>query len=307
MFGACGDQNSAVFGGLAGAKHQASEPGSNTAQNVPKQVAPRQRTFKTNKLAKKIQNQIKEFDEVEIANAGGNIQFNDLTVSKSPKVTQHAPNLNYVHPGHQSFNIVFNIMLGIKKSVDATFDIPLLQLTDKDYKIRCQYEIAPYRTEASDVVKACTFFDYAPQIFASIRKVCGISKQQYSESLGPEQILCYMFNANFRTLAELCSSGKSGSFFYYTQDSRFVLKTIPRSEFKFMKSILKNYHEYLTRHNHESLISKVLGIHKVIFYRKKHKMSRKTYFCIMDNVFSTQRKIDIRYDLKGSTFGRSTD
>ena len=24
-----------------------------------------------------------------------------------------------------------------------------------------------------------------------------------------------MFNANFRTLAELCSSGKSGSFFYY--------------------------------------------------------------------------------------------
>jgi 1-phosphatidylinositol-4-phosphate 5-kinase len=86
-----------------------------------------------------------------------------------------------------------------------------------------------------------------------------------------------------------------------------VLKTIPRSEFKFMKSILKNYHEYLTRHNHESMISKVLGIHKVIFYRKKHKMSRKTYFCIMDNVFSTQRKIDIRYDLKGSTYGRSTE
>lgn len=115
-----------------------------------------------------------------------------------------------------------------------------------------------------------------------------------------------MFNANFRTLAELCSSGKSGSFFYYTQDSKFVLKTIPRSEFKFMKAILKNYHEYLTVRNHESLISKVLGIHKVIFYRKKHKMSRKIYFCIMDNVFSTQRKIDHRYDLKGSTYGRST-
>jgi len=28
-------------------------------------------------------------------------------------------------------------MLGIKKSVDATLDIPLLQLTDKDYAIRC--------------------------------------------------------------------------------------------------------------------------------------------------------------------------
>lgn len=68
-------------------------------------------------------------------------------------------------------------MLGIKKSIDATLDIPLVHLTDKDYTTRSKYEIAPYRTEASDLVKACTFFDYAPQIFASIRKVCGITKQ----------------------------------------------------------------------------------------------------------------------------------
>jgi 1-phosphatidylinositol-4-phosphate 5-kinase len=77
-----------------------------------------------------------------------------------------------------------------------------------------------------------------------------------------------MFNGNFRTFSELTTSGKSGSFFYYTQDSRFVIKTIPKHEFKFMKSILKNYHEYLIS-NPESFISKVLGIHKVIFYRKK--------------------------------------
>lgn len=68
-------------------------------------------------------------------------------------------------------------MLGIKKSIDSTLDIPLVHLTDKDYKIRCKYEIAPYTTEAADVVKACTFFDYSPQIFASIRKLCGISKK----------------------------------------------------------------------------------------------------------------------------------
>lgn len=54
------------------------------------------------------------------------------------------------------------------------------------------------------------------------------------------------------------------------------------------------------------MISKVYGIHKVIFYRKKQKMSKKIYFCIMDNVFATKHKIDLRYDLKGSTFGRRT-
>ena len=35
-------------------------------------------------------------------------------------------------------------------------------------------------------------------------------------------------------------------------------------------------------------------------------MSHKSYFCIMDNVFCTKRKIDYRFDLKGSTFGRRT-
>jgi len=168
------------------------------------------------------------------------------------------------------------------------------------------YEIAPYRTSSSDIVKACTFYDYAPQIFANIRKKNNIKKEQYSDSLGPEQIFGCMFNANFQTLAELCSSGKSGSFFYYTQDGRFVLKTIPRQEFKFMKRILPAYHDFLTQTNPESMISRVYGIHKVIFYRKKTKLSKKIYFCIMNNVFHTALKIDLRYDLKGSTYGRRT-
>ena len=124
-------------------------------------------------------------------------------------------------------------MLGIRKAVDSTLDIPLVEPTEKDFKIRCRYELAPFRTDTKDNIKACTFFDYAPQIFASIRKTCGIKKQQYSSSLGPEHILGYMFNANFQTLAELCSSGKSGSFFYYTSDGKFVLKTISKTEFKF--------------------------------------------------------------------------
>lgn len=115
-----------------------------------------------------------------------------------------------------------------------------------------------------------------------------------------------MFSANFQTLAELCSSGKSGSFFYFTQDSKFVLKTIPREEFKFMKKILRPYHEYLTQRNPDTLMSKIYGIHKVIFHRKLGNLRKKYYFCIMDNLFNTRHKIDLRYDLKGSTYGRKT-
>lgn len=211
-----------------------------------------------------------------------------------------------IHPAHENFNMVFNIMLGIKKAIDSTLDIPLIHATDKDFNLRCQYEIAPYRTESGDSVKACTFFDYAPQIFAQIRKSSGIKKPHYSSSLGPEHILGYMFNANFQTLTELCSSGKSGSFFYYTSDGNFMLKTIRKAEFKLMKRMLREYYDHLTENNIDSLISRIYGLHKVIFYRKKHKMKKKIYFCIMNNVFCTPNKIDYRYDLKGSTQGRAT-
>ena len=74
--------------------------------------------------------------------------------------------LSTIHPAHENFNMVFNIMLGIKKAVDSTLDLSLLKATEKDFHLRCQYEIAPYRTDSGDSVKACTFFDYAPQIFA---------------------------------------------------------------------------------------------------------------------------------------------
>ena len=35
-------------------------------------------------------------------------------------------------------------------------------------------------------------------------------------------------------------------------------------------------------------------------------MKQKIYFCIMNNIFQTTKKIDLRYDLKGSTYGRQT-
>jgi hypothetical protein len=53
-------------------------------------------------------------------------------------------------------------MMGIKKAIDSTLDIPLLEITEKEYNIRCKYEIAPYRTNPKDNIKACTFYDYAP-------------------------------------------------------------------------------------------------------------------------------------------------
>lgn len=84
-----------------------------------------------------------------------------------------------------------------------------------------------------------------------------------------------------------------------------MLKTISKSEFKFFKRILKSYYKHIES-NGETMITRIYGLHKMIFFRKNRKTEKTLFFCIMNNVFNTSKEIHKRYDLKGSTQGRST-
>lgn len=84
-----------------------------------------------------------------------------------------------------------------------------------------------------------------------------------------------------------------------------MLKTISTAEFKFFKRILKNYYYHIEK-NDDTLITRIYGLHKMIFFSKNRKSEKKLYFCIMNNVFHTIKEIHKRYDLKGSTQGRTT-
>lgn len=109
------------------------------------------------------------------------------------------------------------------------------------------------------------------------------------------------------SLMALTSSGKSGSFFYYSVDAKYVLKTIRRDEFKSFKTMLKNYHNHIKK-NKNSLIPKFFGLHKIQYTTKKAIRGKinqkKVYFIIMNNIFNSQLEIHKRYDLKGSTHKR---
>ena len=63
----------------------------------------------------------------------------------------------------------------------------------------------------------------------------GIDNDDYLASIGPETLLSSLLKGDLSSLKELTSSGKSGSFFYYSADARFTLKTISRDEFNFLK------------------------------------------------------------------------
>ncbi|KAG6377326.1 SAICAR synthase-like protein [Boletus reticuloceps] len=132
------------------------------------------------------------------------------------------------------------------------------------------------------------FKDYAPWVFRELREdYFQLDPADYLLSLTAKYIL-----------SELGSPGKSGSFFYFSRDYRFIIKTIRHSEHKFLLSILKEYYAHVKSNPH-TLLSRFYGLHRVKLPR-----GRKIHFVIMNNLFPSHKDVHETYDLKGSTVGR---
>lgn len=101
-------------------------------------------------------------------------------------------------------------------------------------------------------------------VFAKLRERFKIAEDDYIAALGPEQILKSFLTNNFEMLYELCSSGQSGSLFYYTKNKKYMLKTIPKREFDKFMSVLKDYFFHM-KNNPDSLICRFFGLHRVQF------------------------------------------
>ena len=87
------------------------------------------------------------------------------------------------------------------------------------------------------------FKDYAPWVFRELREDhFHLDLADYLLSFTSKYILF-----------ELGSPGKSGSFFYFSCDYCFTIKTIRHSEHKYLLSILKDYHTHVRNHPHTPL------------------------------------------------------
>jgi 1-phosphatidylinositol-4-phosphate 5-kinase len=102
-------------------------------------------------------------------------------------------------------------------------------------------------------------------------------------------------------LRELSSPGKSGSFFYLTQDDRFMIKTVKKSEVKLLIRMLPSYYQHVSQYR-DSLITRFYGVHCV-----KPLNGQKVRFIVMGNLFCSEYRIHRRFDLKGSSYGRTAD
>ncbi|KAG8926446.1 Phosphatidylinositol-4-phosphate 5-kinase [Tulasnella sp. 418] len=196
---------------------------------------------------------------------------------------------NIIGEGHVNYVLMYNMLTGIRVAVSRCQAKIKRPLTDEDYTARHKYSFDIGGNELTPSAKYdFKFKDYAPFVFRELREeYFALDPADYLLSLTAKYIL-----------AELGSPGKSGSFFYFSRDYRFIIKTIHYSEHKFLRRILKDYHNHVKTNPH-TLISRFYGLHRV-----KLPHGRKIHFVIMNNLFPPHRDIHETYDLKGSTVGR---
>ncbi|KEP60563.1 UNVERIFIED_CONTAM: phosphatidylinositol-4-phosphate 5-kinase [Hammondia hammondi] len=226
-----------------------------------------------------------------------------------------------VHFGHENWDTVINIMVGIRLAAGRASSEPQRAIERYDFVMKEKFSILPNTGMVKSIsdrrsLFAVRFVDYAPMVFRRLRERFHISSETYVRSVGPEQLLGNLLLGNLSSLSELVSEGRSGALFYYTADGKFMIKTISKSTAMFLRSILLDYYEHVMA-NPDSLLTRFFGLH-AIRLKEKHRSGgavlsphiaadrrmHKKYFIVMSNFFHTPVEIHRRYDLKGSTYKR---
>ncbi|KAM0466147.1 hypothetical protein ACHAPV_001100 [Trichoderma viride] len=189
---------------------------------------------------------------------------------------------------HANWVTAYNMLTGIRVSVSRTNAKLDRELTDADFNVK---QKSTFDITGNELVPSAKydfkFKDYAPWVFRHLRNAFRLDPADYLMSLTGKYIL-----------SELGSPGKSGSFFYFSRDYKYIIKTIHHSEHKFLRKILREYYKHVTE-NPNTLLSQFYGLHRV-----KMPYGKKIHFVVMNNLFPPHRDVHTTFDLKGSTIGR---
>ena len=225
------------------------------------------------------------------------IKFDFCDIINKPFKKEKYSEKGMIHFGNPNLDLIINLMIGIKHSITTNKTYTLYSISNDDNKI--YNEITRFTSSFTHSNNEFKFYDYAPKVFHNIRSMYNISSDAYLKSLGPDNFIANLILTKNKSLRELCSSGKSGSFFYFSYDNKYLLKTISENEFIVFQHMLKDYYVYM-KNNKDSLLQRFYGLHMCVFNQVK------MHFVVMNNVFLTPLKVHYKYDLKGSTYQRTS-
>jgi len=96
-------------------------------------------------------------------------------------------------------------------------------------------------------------------------------------------------------------AGLSGSFFFFSQDNKFLIKTCNNREMRVLLRMLDPMIEHLRSTDNKSLIARIYGIYTI-----KTDIFNNINIVIMQNTIMLQKKNNKKmiFDIKGSTINR---
>jgi 1-phosphatidylinositol-4-phosphate 5-kinase len=201
---------------------------------------------------------------------------------------------------HTQFALSAGMMLGIRECVGGINSVSEATDFDEDEPIILEEECARVEkvkipaggyvisSYSAKLPYGYKFKAYAPHIFSRIRTFAGVEKQRFLHSIcGNDAFI------------EFVSNAKSGQFFFYSHDGRYMIKTQTQEEKNFLRQILPSYYKHL-KNNPHSFITHFYGMYRV----KIPDLGKSVHFVIMKSVFNTEKEIHKIWDLKGSSLGR---
>lgn len=197
-----------------------------------------------------------------------------------------------ISKGHKNYDLMINFQLGIRYSVGKPGSTQPRELKPSDFDPMEKFWIR-FPSEGSKITPPhqspdFRWKDYCPLVFRHLRKLFAVDPADYMIAI-----------CGSDALRELSSPGKSGSLFYLTQDDRFIIKTVKKCEVKVLIRMLSSYYQHVSKCKN-SLLTKFYGVHCV-----KPIGGQKVRFIVMGNLFCSEYKIHRRFDLKGSSHGRT--
>jgi 1-phosphatidylinositol-4-phosphate 5-kinase len=196
--------------------------------------------------------------------------------------------------GHRSYDLMLSLQLGIRYTVGKITPIHRRKVRTTDFGAQASFSMN-FSREGSQLTpphqsEDFKWKDYCPMVFRNLRELFKIDAADYMMSICGND-----------ALRELSSPGKSGSVFFLSQDDRFMIKTLRKSEVKVLLRMLPDYHHHVRTYEN-TLVTKFFGLHRI-----KPSSGQKFRFVVMGNMFCTELRIHRRFDLKGSSLGRSTE
>lgn len=172
------------------------------------------------------------------------------------------------------------------------------KFTQVDYKEEIDHKVKlnPYNNQVLQFFKTRTPFfiviEYAPRIFAHLRRIDNIEKHLILESLNPDNNISSLVNVHAK-------KGGSGSLFLFSEDQKYFMKTISRKERRYVvNELLVDYHNHIQIEK-KSYLCRIYGI----FTLKVPGLSP-IELMLGQNLMIPG--ISRYYDLKGSSINRFT-